>query len=162
MLATALAMAPCHPDRFARGDESHRAAQAAAFNLFAHLFIPPHRDGCMSHQAATSIGRPAAFHSGKPSSSRRTLKPARAKLRDGFERQNAVRASAIGDDLPACGVARQAAAPTGAAGCSARPASGQGRIRLQVERRATLHSPSRSRAISSVAATGSSSSRARK
>jgi hypothetical protein len=36
MLATALAMAPRHPFRFTGGYKSHRAAQAAAFNLIAH------------------------------------------------------------------------------------------------------------------------------
>ena len=103
MPATALAMAPRHPYRFTGGDKSHRAAQAAALNsvrsscrpsLIRFLGRSRHR-----RQAAVSTGRPAAFHSGKPSSNRRTLKPCARKRRDGLERQNAVRSPAIGDDF---------------------------------------------------------------
>jgi hypothetical protein len=39
MLATALAMTPCHAYRVSRSDKSHRAAQAPALKLFAHLAI---------------------------------------------------------------------------------------------------------------------------
>jgi hypothetical protein len=44
MLATALAMAPRYPFRFTVGDKSHRAAQAPALDLVAHLAIPPRDD----------------------------------------------------------------------------------------------------------------------
>jgi hypothetical protein len=37
MPATALAMAPCHSDRFTDGDKSYRAAQRAALNLIAYV-----------------------------------------------------------------------------------------------------------------------------
>jgi hypothetical protein len=44
------------------------------------------------------IGRPAAFHSGYPSASRRALKP-RAQHLNRIKRQDTPRAAAIGDDL---------------------------------------------------------------
>ena len=43
MLATALAMAPCHPYRVSRGDKLHRAAQAPALELFGSCHYPPLR-----------------------------------------------------------------------------------------------------------------------
>ena len=47
----------------------------------------------------SATGKPAAFHSGSPSSSLRALKPELAELGDGLERQHAVGAAAVGDDL---------------------------------------------------------------
>ena len=44
MLATALAMTPCYPYRVSRGDKSHRAAQAPALELSAHLVTLPFRE----------------------------------------------------------------------------------------------------------------------
>ena len=41
----------------------------------ANVFHKTQRFEPGRHQAATSIGNPAAFHSGKPFSKRRTLKP---------------------------------------------------------------------------------------
>ena len=58
-----------------------------------------------------STGNPAARHSGKPSSSRRTLKPRAAQLRHCLVGQDAVGTAAVGHDLLARDRARQAAAP---------------------------------------------------
>ena len=41
MLATALAMTPCHSYRVSRGDKLHRAAQAPALELFGHVVTLP-------------------------------------------------------------------------------------------------------------------------
>jgi hypothetical protein len=39
MLATAVAMAPCHPNRFAGSDKSRCAAQASTLGSVAHLAL---------------------------------------------------------------------------------------------------------------------------
>ncbi len=81
MPATALAMAPRHPDRFTSGKKSHRIAEAPALELVAHRAFPsPENCGHTSAaHAATSIGKPASFHSGKPSSNQCRSKPCARK-----------------------------------------------------------------------------------
>ena len=54
VLAAALAVTPCHPDRRKADHESHRTTQAATFNLFTHVIAPSHHD--WRHQAAASTG----------------------------------------------------------------------------------------------------------
>jgi len=81
--ATTLAMAPRHPSRFTGGDKSHCAAQAPALNCIAHLFANPPLEENPSLAGPGMPGlsgrrfnrMPETFHSGKPSSTRRTLKP---------------------------------------------------------------------------------------
>src|SRR5262249_3019368 len=69
--ATALAMTPEHTRGLAGRDEADGAAEAAAFGLVVGVWVV--------HEGKPEVeeprGSPAAFHSGKPSSRRRTLKP---------------------------------------------------------------------------------------
>src|ERR1700760_1046466 len=65
MLATAVAVAPCHPYRFAGSDKSHCAAQTCTLGSVAHLGLPLSKNGghswlaTMNH-AAASVDKPAA------------------------------------------------------------------------------------------------------
>src|SRR5262249_38730188 len=69
--ATALAMTPEHPCGPAGRDEADGAAETAALGFVVGIWVV--------HEGKPEVegprGSPAAFHSGKPSSRRRTLKP---------------------------------------------------------------------------------------
>jgi len=106
MLATALAMAPRHPYRFTAGDKSHRAAQASALNSVAHLVIVPlprdrgHSVDQVMRPSGHCLNRQAGgLPLGKPVFEPTHIETMRALGRHCFERQNAIGASAIGNDL---------------------------------------------------------------
>lgn len=104
MLATALTMAPRDTDRSAGGDKSHRTAQAPTLNLVTHRAIPS-PDFMITLYRATAIsrshlsGQPGGLPFGKTVREPTHLETVRTQRRDSFKRQNAIGASAVGNDL---------------------------------------------------------------
>ena len=73
MLATALAMTPCYPYRVSRGDKSHRAAQAPALELSAHLVTLPFHEARLVGRSGYAAFRRAANRAPSPGETSRSV-----------------------------------------------------------------------------------------